>query len=86
MKLSAFVLIFCIAAGYCPGIYAQGGITPGMMNEIRKGYEGTSADKALRNALGGTDINTIAFNQENRAAFDTHFTYKVPSNGNTDQK
>ena len=86
MKLSALVLIFCIAAGYCPGIYAQGGITTGMMNEIRKGYEGTSADKALRNALGGTDINTIAFNQENRAAFDTHFTYKVPSNGITDQK
>lgn len=31
----------------------KGGISAEMLAEIRKGYEGTASDKAIRNALNG---------------------------------
>ena len=51
----------------------QGGISGEMLNQIKQSYKATPADKAIRNALGGTSINTLALNQENRADFDTEF-------------
>lgn len=86
MKLTHVLLAACLLFGSAEGVRGQGGITPEMMNELRKSYSGTSADKALRNAIGGTDIKTLALNQENRAGFDTRFTYKVASKGITNQK
>ena len=44
----------------------QGGISGEMLNQIKQSYKATPADKAIRNALGGTSINTLALNQENR--------------------
>ena len=54
----------------------------------RKGgiSDGTSADKALRNAIGNNDIRKLALNQENLTGMDTHFSVKVNSKGITDQK
>ena len=43
----------------------QGGISGEMLNQIKQSYKATPADKAIRNALGGTSINTLALNQEN---------------------
>ena len=43
----------------------NGGITAEMLTEIQKGYEGTAADKAIRNAINTTPINTLAANAEN---------------------
>ena len=63
----------------------QGGISGEMLNQIKQSYKATPADKAIRNALGGTSINTLALNQENRADFDTEFSHKVLSKGITDQ-
>lgn len=63
----------------------RGGISNEMLKEIKQSYQGTPADKALRNALGSTPINTLAINQENRASFDTHFSHKVQSKGITNQ-
>ena len=64
----------------------QGGISGEMLNQIKQSYKATPEDKAIRNALGGTSINTLALNQENRADFDTEFSHKVLSKGITDQQ
>ena len=67
--------------------FAQnGGITAEMMQEISKGYEGTAADKAIRNALNTTSFTVLAENAENAAMIDTEFTDRVRTKGITDQK
>lgn len=65
---------------------AAGGITPEMMSRIRTSYKGTAADKALKNAVAGTSIATLAINSDNAAMIDTHFSDKVRTKGITDQK
>ena len=65
---------------------AEGGITSEMLAEISKGYEGTASDKAIKNALAGTSITTLAVNSENAAMIDTHFSDRVKTKGITDQK
>ena len=65
---------------------AEGGITSEMLVEIAKGYEGTASDKAIKNALAGTSIATLAVNSENAAMIDTHFSDRVKTKGITDQK
>ena len=68
-------------------LFAQdGGISSEMLEQLRTGWQGTPADKALRIAIGSTDIRTLALNQENMTAMDTHFSVRVPSSGITDQK
>ena len=64
----------------------EGGISAEMLAKISKGYEGTQADKALKNALAGTSIATLAINAENAAMIDTHFSDRVRTKGITDQK
>ena len=64
----------------------EGGISAEMLKEISKGYEGTSADRAIKNALAGTGIGTLAVNSENAAMIDTHFSDRVKTKGITDQK
>ena len=64
----------------------KGGISAEMLAEIRKGYEGTASDKAIRNALNGAAINVLAANAENIAMIDTHFSDEVKTKGRTNQK
>lgn len=64
----------------------QGGISADMLKQIKQSYQATPADKAIRNALGGSSINTLAVNQENQADFDTNFSNKVVSKGITNQQ
>ena len=64
----------------------KGGISPEMLGQIKQSYQGTAADKALRNAIGNNDIRELALNQENMQGMDTHFSIKVESKGITDQK
>ena len=64
----------------------EGGISAEMLAQISKGYEGNAADKALKNALAGTSIATLAINAENAAMIDTHFSDRVKTKGITDQK
>ena len=49
-KISA--LCIAVMAAAAP-LFAQGGITPEMLSSISRGYTGTPAEKALRNALAG---------------------------------
>lgn len=73
----------------CVCAFAQtkgGGISAAMLSEIEKGYVGDAADKAIRNALNTTSITVLAQSADNAAMIDTHFTYRVPTRGITDQK
>lgn len=64
----------------------KGGITPAMLEQIKKQNPITATDRALRNALAGTSINQLATTADNPAANDTYFSNEVPSKGITDQK
>jgi bleomycin hydrolase len=85
---AAFVL--ALTAGYQAAAQQKtdknGGISEKMLSEIRTGYQGTAADKAVRNALNTTPIGVLASNAENIAMIDTHFSDLVPTKGRTDQK
>jgi len=65
---------------------ADGGISPQMLEQIKQSYQGTPADKAIRNAIGNNDINKLAVNGENLKEIDTYFSNKVNSKGITNQK
>ena len=62
----------------------KGGIDAKLLGEISQGYEGTAADKALRNALNQTPINTLALNADN-LPLDTRFSDMVKTKGRTNQ-
>ena len=64
----------------------KGSITPQMLDEIKQGYAGTAADKAIRNALNTTSITVLSANAENAAMIDTNFSDRVKTWGITDQK
>jgi len=90
MKKISFIL--AILASCC--VYAQniqsttknGGISEEMLERLRKSYNPSSADKAIRNALAKSSISTLALNSENAAMIDTHFSDVVKTKGITDQK
>lgn len=63
-----------------------GSITDEILSEIRKGYEGTPYDKAVRNALNEVPFATLAINAGNAAMIDTHFSDRVRTKGISDQK
>ena len=77
-----------LAALCCVGAFAQteGGISEEMLKEIRKSYQNTAADKAVRNALNTTSISVLAENAANQAMIDTHFSDRVKTKGITNQK
>ena len=82
--LSVFV---CCALYYSAQAQdAKGGISADMMQQIKQSYQGTSTDKAIRNAISNNDIRKLALNQDNMKGMDTHFSVKVNSKGITDQK
>lgn len=72
---------FLGALGATPG----GGIDAAMLQRMRNNYKPTAADKAIRNALNGTDLDKLALNSE-AVLVDDNFSNKVPSRGITDQK
>jgi len=81
--ISAFVLGFAI---YANAQQSDGGISDEMLKSIKGYYHETASDKALRNAIGGSDIKKLALNQDNLKDMDTYFTNKVESKGIADQK
>ena len=83
---AAFLMAASLYGAMAQERASDGGITASMLSEIRKGYEGTSADRAIRNALNTTPIGTLALNAENAGMIDTHFSDEVRTKGRTDQK
>ena len=84
--IAAIALIACGSANAQQKTDPKGGISAEMLKEIKKGYQGTASDKAIRNALNTTGINVLASNAENAAMIDTHFSDQVKTKGRTDQK
>ena len=92
--MKRIILTAAVAAFFAGGVaYAQqpagspeGGISAEMLSMISSRYEGTASDKAIKNALAGTSIATLAVNAENAAMIDTHFSDRVKTKGITDQQ
>lgn len=59
------VFVFSAALFSMQAQDGKGGISETMLNQIKQSYQGTTADKALRNAIGNNDIRKLALNQEN---------------------
>lgn len=81
-RIAVLAVLVCWSAS----AQQNGGISPEMLTEIAKGYEGTASDKAIRNALEAAPINTLALNAEAAPMIDTEFSDKVKTKGITDQK
>ena len=61
-------------------------LSENLIQKIRSQYKPTSSEKALRNALGATDLKALAVNQDNRQELNTFFSNEVPGKGITDQE
>ena len=83
---SISMLVALTAWAQKPAGDPKGGISASMLQEISTAYEGTPADKALRNAMNSTPINVLAASAEKIAMIDTHFSNEVKTVGRTDQK
>jgi len=82
---SALALTMAMGAEAKSPRTAPGGLSPENLVKIKSAYKATPADKALHNALAGTDIDVLALDAENKNNFDTHFSHRVPSKGITNQ-
>jgi len=83
---AALLLLALFAWAQKPAGDPKGGISADMLRQISAAYEGNAADKALRNALNSTPINTLAVSADKIAMIDTHFSNEVKTLGRTDQK
>ena len=78
-----------ILLGVAASLQAQdgkGGISTGMLQQIRQSYQNTASDKAIRNAIGANSIKSLALNQENQGEVNADFSIVVESKGITDQQ
>ncbi len=64
---------------------AQHAITPEILDGFQK-QEAQASDKAIRNALARTSISVLASDASTLQMGDTHFTYRVPNKGITNQQ
>lgn len=64
----------------------DGGISDGMLRELRQAQTRTVADKALQNAVAANSIDNLAQSYKNRGALDTYFSVETKAQSITDQK
>lgn len=81
--LTATLMMLTAATGLCG---MDGSLTPEFLGRLRDSRSDTPAERALRNAISQTDINTLARNAQNAGAVDPTFTDRVESKGITNQK
>lgn len=86
MKKLIFSTLLCTVAatGFC--VSPKGGIDDAMMSRLRESYKNDANDKAISNALRGTDIDILAIGADAKNNLDDNFTYRVKSKGITNQK
>ena len=80
------ILVIALALVSVSAFAQKGGLDAGTLSEIRKGYEGTASDKAIRNALNNAPLATLAKNAERSVMIDTHFSDIIETKGRTNQK
>ena len=85
MKKTLLVLLLSAPTFVAFGQTAEGGISSDMLQQMRSASQSAS-DVALRNALFGTSINTLATVANNPTASDRYFSNEVQSKGITDQE
>ena len=79
--------ILCAIALACGTLaHAQSGITGDVLKTLEGSYNTSPTEKALRNAMGGTSIQKLTLNQDNRQTKDTHFSTEVKNTGISDQR
>lgn len=79
--------ILCAIALACGTLaHAQSGITGDVLKTLEGSYNTSPTEKALRNAMGGTSIQKLTLNQDNRQTKDTHFSTEVKNTGISDQQ
>ncbi|MDD4609092.1 MAG: C1 family peptidase [Bacteroidaceae bacterium] len=84
--LATVFCAFCLQAqAQLPTNPTTGGISPKMLQTIKKGYKGTTSDIAIGNAIRNVDIRTLATVRDNRATLDDNFSNRVNSKGLTNQ-
>ena len=66
-------------------ILAQESITPQVLQTLQA-QQLSPAEKAVRNALGGTTIQKMSLNQDNRQTPDTYFSVETKNTGISDQQ
>lgn len=84
-RIFAAAILFACSAAAISGA-DKGGLSEQTLQRLRASWEATPADRALRNAISQTDINTLAKNADNAGAVDATFTDRVNSKGITNQK
>ncbi|MBQ9410424.1 MAG: C1 family peptidase [Bacteroidales bacterium] len=77
------LLLLSIAAG---AQNKDGGLSAGILKDIKSSFEGNAADKAIRNALNNTSMAVLAASADKSAMPDTRFSNEVKTVGRTDQK
>ena len=80
------ILVLALALMSVSAFAQKGGLDANVLSEISKGYEGTSTDKALRNAMNTTPLATLARNADRAVMIETHFSDEVKTVGRTNQK
>lgn len=87
MRLSKIMLAAVFAFTATTGwAQTKGGIDAEMLGKLRDSYKHTPEEKALRNALAGTDIQKLAANADVTTEVDAYFSHRVPTKGITDQQ
>ena len=85
MKRILITSLICAAAASAFAAN-DGGIDASMLSRLRSSFKNEGSDKAIVNALRGTDIDVLATSAENKNLFDNNFSNRVKSKGITDQK
>ncbi len=65
---------------------SDGSITPHLLQSLRSSLPGGASNKALMNAVAGTDVKTLAVDRNTAIAGDQHFTHRIKTSGITNQK
>ncbi len=77
-------LLFCLTLSVTAA--SAQSVTDGLIQKIRSEYKPSASDRALRNAMGTTDIKKLSVNQDNRQELNTYFSNQVDGKGITDQE
>ncbi|MDO4496581.1 MAG: C1 family peptidase [Bacteroidales bacterium] len=82
-KISLLISVLFASASMAS---AQSSITPDVLKQLQQKQPVQASDKAIRNAMAHASIATLATDANALTMMDTHFTYRVPNKGITDQK
>ncbi len=78
--------VIILFTGLQAGAQDEGAINPALLKNIRSEFNKSSDTKALMNAVSSNNIQKLALNRENLGNGDTYFSYRVKTEGITNQK